>query len=381
MNEDLKKIKTPDTRISPLTQETDGKGKILIQALWEEWPNYFEKIDLLSWIDEKKLEKLQQSDLVLVYRDNDRYRAMSDALKDLVEQKYWWKVYCITIPQGTEKLSDKEMELLKNILNTCNYMADNTVNRILRNSGIKLNNPIIKFDTYNEYDTINRRKRDTWIFLKITENLEKKFKEKWINTVYIYISEIDPDCDVNYTCYDHWCMCKSKDWEIYFDPEWIEEDTSDDEIKNKLDGLKMFWESVFPRLNVQFLENVKTLDFSKYESEWLIWFDNNDFWTLKKMKHFFPEFDVDNYKEQAHTDLSNLKPGWAILIADRHSSLKDFSGKIIEYAWNSFESKWWIEDFINVGEQEAEYIDNAGKRLAEEIMTKTFGEKTPRKQD
>lgn len=52
-----------------------------------EWA-VFEKINLLSWIDEEKLAELQKADLVLVYRDNNLYWDMSSSLENLVENKY-----------------------------------------------------------------------------------------------------------------------------------------------------------------------------------------------------------------------------------------------------------------------------------------------------
>ena len=43
---------------SLIWEETASKQKDLKSALSEKWPNHFEKINLLSWIDENKLAEL-----------------------------------------------------------------------------------------------------------------------------------------------------------------------------------------------------------------------------------------------------------------------------------------------------------------------------------
>ena len=345
---------------------TSSTSDNITQALWginTKRPSCFEEIDFLSWIDKKKLEELQQADLVLVYRDNDRYRAMSDALKDLVEQKYWWKVYCVLIPQGKEELNDNEMELLKNILNTCHCMTDDTIDKWTWISCPKFE------DCGNYYE--NSKK-----FLWIIENLEMKFKEKWIDTVYVYMSSIDHTGEVMYTCFDHWSMCERENWSIYFDPISIRPWLNDEEIKEKIDNLKRFWKSRFPNLNVNFIENLHIsygwFNFSRYESEWII-FDYNGEYSPEsavqniKAKHD-PDFDINFYIWHGLTESNGYKYKWSVLIADRHAepSIKQFQGEKILYEWNNFSPNKGIEKFLN--EKDAQYVQNAGHALAESIL-------------
>lgn len=337
------------------------------QSIDKEKPKHFEKIDSLSKIDESKLVELQQAELVLVYRDNNRYKAMSDELKNLVEKKYWWNVYCVSIPQGTEELNDKEIELLKNILNTCNCMTDNTVGRLTW-----IHCP--KFEDYWEnYETSKR-------FMWIIENLRKSIDEKGIDTVYVYISWITEEGQVCNSYSDHWSMYQREDWSIYFDPyhNWdINEETS-----IKINDFKRFWKSAFPNSDVNFIEwhyigrdqIFQIFDFSKYKSEWKIIFKRSgkeipyDI-IEEKIKEAYPNFNIDFYVWNELNDSNWYKSDWAILIADRHVSsyVESFQGQKIFYAWNTFEPNWWIENFVS--SEDSQYVrDAAVNNLAESII-------------
>lgn len=359
---------------SLIWEETASKQKDLKSALSEKWPNHFEKINLLSWIDENKLAELKDADLVIVYRDNNRYTDMSSSLKDLVEHKYWWKVYCVSIPQGTEELGDKEMELLKNILNTCHCMTDNTVSNWTWIDCLKI-------------DDYENKNENSWKFLKITKDLEKKFEEKWIDTVYVYISGVPESGWVIYTCFDHWSMYQRKDWSIYFDSKQIHSDNNIEDTKLRVESFKRFWKNMFPNLKVEFIENFHidcgspkqrwNYDFSRCESEWIILLDGFEL-TLEEFKEGFwkeeAERIIDYYTWNGLRDLSGLKSEWAILISDRHAGyyLGAFWGQKILYAWNTFEPNWWIESFVD--ENDAQYVWSAGESLAEWILLNLSGQ-------
>ena len=370
MDENLLENYNAGTPVSPLDVQTDWKRKPLIELLWEEYPGHFEKIDLLSWIDENKLTELQKADLVLVYRDNNAYRDMSSSLEKLVENKYGKKVYCVSIPQGTENISDNEMELLKRILNTCHCMTDKTIS-----DWIWIKCP--------KFEDNERRCQNSQRFLRITEKLEKKFEKIWINTVYVCVSCMNQEGHVYYPCYDHWSMCQRDDWTIFYDP--IMEITSNmnkEDIQIMLENMKRFRENVFPNLNVKFIENFHApvykgiaMDFSIYKSNWIIWLNNgNDkryAWTLDDIKkRLFHDFDIDHYTND--TGFEGLKK-WEILIVDRHAYFyfKPFWGPKILYAWNSYEPKWWIERFLD--EEDLNYVWGTGEAIAETVMQDAFG--------
>lgn len=348
---------------SLIWENTASKQKDLKSALLEKWPQwqgYFEQINLLSWIDKNKLAELQEADLVLIYRDNNKYSDMSLSLENLVKNKYWWKVYCISIPQGTEKIGDKEMELLKKILNTCRCMTDYTIYR-----WTWISSP--RFEDYERSYEFSQR------FLWMTENLEKRFKERWIDTVYIYISSIDDTGRISYTCSDHWSICQRENWSIYYDCDEMWEDN--EEVNGKIKDLKRFWKNRFPSLNVEFIEKFHWAydgrDFSKYESEWIITRGNEEYLAesvIQYIKLFNSNFDINFYIWNGLTDSNGYKSKWAVLIADRHatSNVISFWGQKIFYAWNAFEPRWWIEDFLD--EEDPQYVWNASESLAESII-------------
>lgn len=333
-----------------------------------EWA-VFEKINLLSWIDEEKLAELQKADLVLVYRDNNTYRDMSSSLENLVENKYGKRVYCVSIPQWTENISDNEMELLKKILNTCHCMTDNTIS-----NWTWIECPRLE---------VNERKcKSIQRFLWIIEKLENKFEEEWIDTVYVYVSWVNDYGGVSYSYSDHWSMYQRKNWSIYYDSHQMRENNG--EVKARIKDLKRFWKNRFPNLNVEFIENFHRpyykglyMDFRRYKSEWIIllygsrggefdWFP----YTLEQVKSKYPDFDVDFYKE---SDLSGLKSEWVVLIADRHTDryLESFWCQKIFYWWANFEPGWGIEKFLD--EEDVNYVWNAGEAIAKTIMLNAFG--------
>ena len=292
----------------------------LKEIIFQLRPPYFEKIDLLSWIDENKLAELQQADLVLVYRDNNTYKNMSVALKNLVEHLYWWKVYCVSIPQGTEELSDKDKETLKNILKTCNSVTDYTISRW---TGIAWTH-IPESERYAE--RIQK-------FLWITKNLEKKFIERWIDTIYIYVSYRHPynGGKVWYGLFDHWCMCQRKDWSAYFfGGRFVDHNEKDlftkDEKSQIIEDAKRFWKNQFPNLNVEFIENHDVKSWGQY------------------------------------------KPDNSVLIADRHADMrsKPFLWQKIFFAWVDFEPNGWIENFVD--EKAVQYVWNKGEAIAKSVL-------------
>jgi len=287
-------------------------------------PSHFEKIDLLSWIDDNKLLELQEADLVLIYRDNNTYKDMSFALKDLMEHKYWWIVYCIVIPQDTEELSGNDKELLKNIWKTCNVMTDYTISEWTWIIWDKI--------PENEY-----KAEDIQKFLWITEKLEKSFIEKWIDTVYIYVSFIHKDWEtwepkLHYGLLDHWSMCQKENWGIYFFDGEFEDYTTWKEIYTEgeklqiIEDTKRFWKNQFPNFNVEFIEN----------------------------------HDQESWKQ--------YKPDNSVVIADRHSTtrLQPFLWQKIFFAWANFEPGGWIENFVN--EEDAQYVWGKGEALAESVL-------------
>lgn len=340
-----------------------------------EKPHYFEKISSLSLIDESKLKELQQADWVILYTDNNKYIAMSEELRNLVKI-HWWKVYCVEISQDTKKLSDNEKELLKKILDTCRLITDPTMGRILYNYLWNLfmrclinKNELRSIDRF-DYEIYSKDKY-TKIFEEITKELEDKFKEKWINTVYILISEKYLNGGIFYLWLDHSCMYQNKDWDIYFDC-GIGPLSKKEEITDKIDDFKRFWGAMFPNLKVEFIENANRYDFSRYTSEWIILGSQ-----YEQPLYDYSKGIVDDYIRET-TDPSELKSEWAVLIGDEFGYFKSFKGKKISYYENRYRPEWWINYFINLEQKEDEYY---GKILAKEIMTKTFGEKTLDKQD
>lgn len=287
--------------------------KKLLEAVSQFIPSHFEIFSMESWIDENKLLELQKADLVLIYRDNNTYRDMANALGTSVSI-HWWNVYCISIPQGTEEIRDDEKNILKTILTTCNCMTDYTVEKWTWVDCKHFQS------RSNERDYINIQK-----FLWITKNLEKKFIEKWIDTVCVCLPNI----------FDHWWMCQREDWSIYFANVTDRFDRlPENEKKKYLEDSKRFWQNIFPNSKVEFIEKNENL--------------------LRKN-------NIDN----------------TVVIADRHCDIYWYSWQKIFFAWYDFEPRGWIENFVN--DEDYKYVWSAGEALAESIMMNISGSKNTEK--
>ena len=283
-----------------------------------EWA-VFEKINLLSWIDEEKLAELQKADLVLVYRDNNTYKDMSSSLEDLVLNKHGWKVYCISIPQGTKELSDGNVEILRRIMGTCHSMIDWTTSRWVR----------IRWRRIPEEES-----QDVKNFLWIAKSLEKKFIKKWIDTVYLF-EWMQYDGKSYFNLLEHSWLCQREDGSIYKSTwNWFIEERYFNSYSQEIEDAKRFWEKLFPNLKVEFVIG---------RTNWLeSWFKYN-------------------------------KAKGAVMIVDRHyydycEDFKEDGWKVIVFVWADFEPWGWIEEFLDG----SEYGWN-GKLIAKLIMLDAFG--------
>ena len=263
---------------------------------------YFEVITSLSLIDEKKLSELQQPDtLVCIYRDNYGYQKMNEALKNLLEKREW-RVYSISIQQGTETLNDADVKLLKKILRTCRCLTDGTVSHwadLKSSILLKLDHKISEMSK----------------IINLTSILEEKFIEKWINTIYICVSSLA----------DHGIICQNEEWKTYFVSDndamrirywyWKEKglyiEKDEDKYKELIEDWRRFRKNVFPNTNVQFIEK-------------------EDFVT----EHDYI-FDPNKY-DANHS----------VLIGDNHVSpvLNKFSWLKIFLSWDVF--TYWLENFL-----------------------------------
>ena len=292
INENVWPIKNHST-LDQTTEDWSNKLFTVIQSEQEVEPQetgYFEVITSLSLIDEKKLSELQQPDtLVCIYRDNYGYQKMNEALKNLLEKREW-RVYSISIQQGTETLNDADVKLLKKILRTCRCLTDGTVSHWAGSESsilLELDNEI------SERDKI----------INLTNVLEKKFIEKWINTIYICMSKLA----------DHGIICQSEEWKTYivnynkvFQIRYLDKD--EDKYLWLIDDWRRFRKNEFSNMNVHFIE-----------------------------KEDFAIFDPSKY-DADHS----------VIIGDDHAStvLKKFSWPTIFLSWDYFTR--WLETFLGV---------------------------------
>ena len=248
---------------------------------------FFEEVSLES-IDENKLSELQQPDtLVCIYRNNYGYQQMNQSLKDLLE-KQKWRVYSISIPQGTETLNDSDTELLKKILWTCRCLTDGTVSHWAGSESsilLKLDHKISEMSK----------------IINLTNILEEKFIEKWINTIYICVSSLA----------DHGIICQNEDWKIYILNYRDIPHSRSEEFQKLIEDWRRFRKSAFPKMNVQFIEK-------------------KDFVTDDDYIFDPSKYDADH----------------SVLIGDDHVSsvLNKFSWLKIFLSWDVF--TYWLENFL-----------------------------------
>lgn len=286
-----------------------------------EWSNY-DEFTLHNWNGESqadeimwKMEELKDADLVLVYRDNEKYRWMAPKLKQLVKYKYGWKVYCISIPKGTEEeqLTEQDKKVLTEVLTTCKCMTDHTVSEWTWVETKKIE------DTLSDKEFSDKQNE----FLDTVKNLESYYMDKWIDTVYI-LARYRNKGQWNYKLLlEHGWFCQKEDGTIYYVA------TPHDQDEIHYNDAKRFWKNLFPNMHVEIIEQEKLICWENY-----------------------------------HFDYS--KSEWALAIVDRHfqEACKDFETEgwsVLTFGWDCFWrgiSAW-----------------DAWKFLAEKICEREIGKK------
>ena len=298
-----------DCPLSLLSPDSWIKKSIIYPILW----SYYECIELQDWrgkskADEimQKMDELKNADLVLVYRNNKKFAEMWRTLKQLIEYKYWWKIYIIQIPMGTEKndLSNHDMEVLTTALTNCKCMTDGTVSEWTWVDTERIE------DGFCENKTEFAGKLND--FLDTARDVEKYCIEKWIDTVYILSSYRSKEKYEWKLLLEHGWYCSGVDGKIYY----INKEHDQDE--EHYDDAKRFWKNLFPKMNVEFIER------DHLEKTWIRyrWKDGR---SIHEKYNF-------NYK----------KSKWALAIVDRHFGdacarfVKD-GWEFMTFAWDSFE--------------------------------------------
>lgn len=278
---------------------------ILYQVEW----SHYDNINLLDWkgshADEImwKMDELKSADLVLVFRNNDKYSAMISKLEQLVKYRYGWQIYCITIPKGTEKnqLTEQDKEVLAEVLTNCKCMTDYTVSEWTWIETEKIE------DVPQDGEMTEQQNE----FLNVARSIESYYEDQWIDTVYILSSY---RIDWQWTrklLLEHGWFCQKEDGTIYYIKAVHDQD------EEHYNDAKRFWKNLFKKMNVKFIESNQLL---------------RKTWLWKKYI-----FDYDKAK-------------WALAIVDYHFTeacecFENEGWKVITFGWDSFWKWIWWGDF------------------------------------
>ena len=276
--------------------------------------------DEIMW----KMKELKDADLVLVYRDNDKYRSMARELRKLIKYKYGWKVYCIDIPKGTEEnqLTEQDKKVLTEVLTNCKCVTDHTVSEWTWVETKKIE------ETLSDKELSDRQNE----FLDTVKNLESYYMSKWIDTVYIIAKYRNKEQWNFKLLLEHGWFCQREDGTIYY------VETPHDQDEEHYNDAKRFWKNLFPHMHVEIIE----------EDQLIRW-----------------ENTVENYTMKSHYNFNYSKSKWALAIVDRHftTACEKFEAEgwsVLSFAWDSI----WEEMSKNVW-----------KFLAEKICERGIGKK------
>lgn len=250
--------------------------------------------DEIMW----KMEELKNADLVLVFRDNDKYMAMARELKELVKYKYGWKVYCISIPKGTEKeqLTEQDKKVLTEVLTTCKCMTDYTVSEWTWIETKKIE------ETLSDAELTDKQNE----FLDTVRNIESYYMDKWIDTVYILSSYRSEEQWVWKLLLEHGWFCQKEDGTIYYVGTFHDQDE-----EHYIDA-KRFWKNLFPHMHVEIIEEGQ----------------------LARWKNI-----LERSRIKSNYDFDYSKSEWALAILDRHftDACEDFKAKgwcVVTFGWD-----------------------------------------------